>query len=378
MTRRERLLKTMRGEAVDRPAVSFYEINGLDENPEDTDPFNIYSDPSWKPLIDLAKNKTDRIVMRSVGIKDLIKGEVEDLTSTETWYDEIGSRFTKTIIKCNKRELTQVSKRDLDVNTVWSIEHLLKNIDDFKAWLEIPESSSSFEPNIQDVLNAEESLGETGIVMLDTPDPLCKIAPLFSMEEYTIIALTEPELMHRALQKIAKPMYRKMEATCKALPGHLWRIYGPEYASPPYLPPYLFQEYVTEYVKPMVDIIHKYNGYARIHSHGNLKDILDFIVETGCDGLDPIEPPHQGDVKLSYVREKYGEQLVLFGNLEISDIENMDTAKFAEKVHTAIQEGTSGSGRGFVLMPSACPYGRHLSSLSIKNYEEMIRIIESY
>ena len=36
MTRRERLMATMRGEPVDRLAVSFYEINGLDE--DDNDP----------------------------------------------------------------------------------------------------------------------------------------------------------------------------------------------------------------------------------------------------------------------------------------------------------------------------------------------------
>ncbi len=41
MTRRERLMATLRGDPVDRPAVSFYEINGLDENPDNPDPFNI-------------------------------------------------------------------------------------------------------------------------------------------------------------------------------------------------------------------------------------------------------------------------------------------------------------------------------------------------
>ncbi len=51
MKRRERLMAILRGERVDRTPVSFYELNDLDENPEDSDPFNIYSDPSWRPLI---------------------------------------------------------------------------------------------------------------------------------------------------------------------------------------------------------------------------------------------------------------------------------------------------------------------------------------
>ena len=64
MTRRERLMRTLRGQNVDRPPVSFYEINGLDERPDD-DPYNIFSHPSWRPLIELARDHTDRIVMRS-------------------------------------------------------------------------------------------------------------------------------------------------------------------------------------------------------------------------------------------------------------------------------------------------------------------------
>ena len=31
MTRRERLMATLRGETVDRPPVSFYEINGMED-----------------------------------------------------------------------------------------------------------------------------------------------------------------------------------------------------------------------------------------------------------------------------------------------------------------------------------------------------------
>jgi hypothetical protein len=38
MTRRDRRMRTLRGEPVDRPPVSFYEINGLDERHKDRDP----------------------------------------------------------------------------------------------------------------------------------------------------------------------------------------------------------------------------------------------------------------------------------------------------------------------------------------------------
>jgi hypothetical protein len=93
-------------------------------------------------------------------------------------------------------------------------------------------------------------------------------------------------------------------------------------------------------------------------------------------GLDPIEPPPQGDVELSYVRRKYGKDMVLFGNIEACWIENMAPEKFRTKVRQAIDEGTAGEGRGFVLMPSSSPYGRKLPALAMKNYEIMTEEIE--
>ena len=373
--RKERLIRTMKGESVDRPAVSFYEINGT-ENTSGEDPFNIYSDPSWLPLIELARDESDRIVMMDGGVRNLIKRQMEGDVAEQTWIDENGSRITNTTIKIsNSEELTQVFRRDRDVNTTWCVEHFLKNADDLRKLLKLPRDECGVVPKTEEVLIMEDELGDSGIVMLNTPDPLCEIAPLFDMGEYTIIALTEQDLMLEALDIAAEALYPQIERICDALPGRLWRIYGPEYASPPYLPPNLFKEYVTRYVKPMVDIIHKTGGFARLHSHGNLRDILDYIALTGCDGLDPIEPPEQGDVELKHVRREYGRQMVLFGNIEITDIENLETAQFADKVKRALDEGTSGEGRGFVLLPSACPYGRHLSSLALANYEKMIELI---
>lgn len=378
MTRRERLLATLRGLPVDRPACNFYEINGC-ENPHDPDPFNIYADPSWQPLLELAAEKTDRLVMRAPPF--LPAGPPADGPETrrEVWQDGQGSKYTRLTIRAGGRTLTEQTRRDRDINTVWTIEHLLKNADDLAAWLELPEiPAAPGEVDTQAILALEAQLGDSGMVMLDTPDPLCNVASRFDLGEYTIVAMCEPELFHRALQREARRLLPRIAAAAQALPGRLWRIAGPEYASPPYLPPRLFREYVTEYVRPMVALIQDHGGYARVHSHGRLKDILDDICATGCCALDPLEPPPQGDVELSYVRQRYGEQLVLFGNLEIADIENLRTPEFEKKIVAALEQGTAGRGRGFVLMPSACPYGRRLSPLALANYRAIVRLVENW
>jgi hypothetical protein len=96
------------------------------------------------------------------------------------------------------------------------------------------------------------------------------------------------------------------------------------------------------------------------------------------DGLDPIEPPPQGDMALIDVRRQYGEQMVLFGNIEASEIVLLSPAEFEARAAQAIREGTAGEGRGFVLLPSASPYGRHIAPHVMANYETMIRLVENY
>ena len=377
MTRRERLMRTLHGQTVDRPPVSFYEINGLDERPDDDDPFNIFSHPSWRSLIELARDRTDRIVMRSAAFNGVQPDPIEAMSKSESYFKD-GSRYTVHKVQAGGRMLTSRTRRDPDVNTLWAEEPLLKDEDDLKAFLTLPEPSFAGMPDVSAVLEAEAALGDTGIVMLDTPDPLCLAASLFDMGAYGVIAMTEPTLFRELLDFFFPMLLSRTEAVSEALPGRLWRIYGPEYAAPPHLPPSLFHAFVTPYVSPMIRAIQKHGGYARIHSHGKLRDILDTIADMQPDGLDPIEPPPQGDVELGWVRKNYGRDLVLFGNLEISDSETLPTDRMREKVLRALEEGTHGESRGFVLMPSACPYGRVLPTLTLKNYEAIVACVEAF
>jgi hypothetical protein len=370
-------MKTLRGEPVDRPAVTFYEISGFHINPNDPDPYNIYNDPSWKPLLDLANNETDVIqfgIPKSVSTHPELQ---EKYFQSETW-EEDQSRFTRTILKAGGRTFTHLTRRDAQIHTIWTLEHFLKDADDLRAYLDLPDELLELDLEPTSLFDQEKRLGDAGIVMVETGDPICQAADLFSMEDYTVIALTEPELFHRLLQKLAKHYHRNTEKIAREFPGRLWRICGSEYASEPYLPPSLYNEYVVTYTGPMIKMIQQYGGFARLHSHGRLRNILPYIATMKPDGLDPIEPPPQGDVELWEVREKYGQDLVLFGNIEVSDIENLEPAAFTQKVDRALNEGTCDEGRGFVLTPSASPYGRTITERTLTNYKIMVERTKNF
>ena len=90
---------------------------------------------------------------------------------------------------------------------------------------------------------------------------------------------------------------------------------------------------------------------------------------------DPIEPPPHGNITLAEVRRDYGRDLVLFGNLEVTDIENLRPDLFERVVAQTLREGTAGKGRGFVLLPTAAPYGRTITPTTLANYETMVRMV---
>ena len=388
-------MATLCSKPVDRPAVNFYEVGGFQVDPSDPDELNVYNDPSWQPLLQLAEEQTDLIRMRSpvksrshevisdqpprLATRDGAAGKPDggrcrdEFFKTEE-YMEKGCRFISTTLKTGGRNMTALTRRSPEVDTIWTVEHLLKNPEDLKAYLELPDEIYAEDVDVSSLIEEDRELADRGIIMVDTEDPICAAASLFSMEDFTVIALTEQKLFHRLLEKLSKHIQARTEKTAKAFGGHLWRIYGPEYATEPYLPPSLFREYVVRYTGPMVEAIAEHGGFVRIHCHGRIKAVLDYIVEMGASAIDPIEPPPHGDVELEYVRRKYGKELVLFGNLEVADIENCEPDDFEKIVETSLRDGTSGKGRGFVLMPSSAPTGRKITPRMMANYETMVRL----
>jgi len=370
-------MATLRGEPVDRPAVCFYEIGGWRANPDDPDPFNIYNGPTWRPLLELAEEQTDLIRMVAPAMAPLPDNPAAEFFASESNIED-NSLYTRATVNVAGRTLTSFTRRDAEIQTVWTIEHLLKDADDARAYLEIPDEVFVAEPDVANLFAADEEIGDRGVVMVETADPICVAASLFSMADYTVLAFTEHELFHKLLKKWSRIIQSKVEKVARDFPGHLWRIAGPEYATEPYLPPRLFEEYVVRYTGPIVQAIERHGGFARVHCHGRIKSALPHFVKMGASATDPVEPPPQGDVELSYVRREYGRDLALFGNVEVSDIENMPPREFERVVANSLRDGTEGEGKGFVLMPTSAPYGREITPTTMANYETMVRLATSF
>lgn len=208
--------------------------------------------------------------------------------------------------------------------------------------------------------------------MASLADPLLLAAELMEFGEYTIWAAKETDHFARTVAVLHERNQENLKRLLKANVVELYRICGPEYATPPYLPPALFRRFVVPYVTQMVETIHAAGGKVRFHCHGKVRQVLEMIVETGADALDPCEPPPDGDITLVELKRRAGDRLCLFGNLELKLLEHAA----ADDVEATVKQcmDSAKAGGGYVIMPTAAPINIPLAKKTEENY---IRFIEA-
>jgi len=123
-----------------------------------------------------------------------------------------------------------------------------------------------------------------------------------------------PQLVHElievALSHDLRAMQRMVEAGCDVV------VFGDDYAdkNSTLMSPRHFRQFILPGLKRCVDAAHEAGAYVVKHTDGNIMGILDMIVETGIDALNPIEPQAGMDIRL--VKEKYGDRIAIIGNID--------------------------------------------------------------
>ena len=343
LTSRERLLKTFKGEEVDRVPISLYEFEGSYSN-------WIHNCPEYVEILDYAKGKTDPMCFWGPsGDNVLFYGEVEPGTiENSNWKDE-RSNFRERTIHTPRGELTTVGREDEGIHTRWTIEHLCKTVDDAEKVLSLP--YVTWRPAVDSFFELDKELGDRGIILGDVPDALCCTVELFGFSEFLMLFVDNRELVFKLLDFFQERICNYMEHLLKSGATTVYRIVGPEYATPPYMSPKEFDNLVTRYDKELVKLLHRYGGIARLHSHGKIGQVLDAFLEMEVDATDPVEPPPDGDVELKEAMERL-PGVTLIGNIEERLFEIGTRQDVESAVRKAMEQTVGGQ---FILCPTAMP-----------------------
>jgi uroporphyrinogen decarboxylase len=112
--------------------------------------------------------------------------------------------------------------------------------------------------------------------------------------------------------------------------------------------PQQFREFVNPYNRQLVDRAHELDLKVVRHSDGNLWGLLDTLLESGYDGLNPLEP--QAGMQLREVKNHCGDQLCLLGNIDCRDLLTSGTP---QQVEAAVVQAIEAAGKGGGLIISS-------------------------
>jgi len=359
MTSRERLLKTIKGKKVDRVPVSTYELVGFNSLAFEN------NELSYADLMTIIRKKTDCICMwNPVTTEKFALSAFEAVTDIRTEVEGNLTKIYTTLLTPNGIKLTATHQRYEDVHTVWTTEHYCKTVEDVEAYMSIPFVPAKYDSS--DFARISKEVGDNGIIMASVSDPVCHAMEIMEFGEATVWALTERDHFQSTLDELHRRNMINLENMLKDKVVDLYRIVGPEYATPPYLSPDYFKEFVAPYIKEMTTLIHRYGGLVRIHSHGKVGEVLDMIADSGADAIDPCEAPPDGDIELAEIKRRIGDRMTIFGNIQLKLLEHGTKQDVIQEVIKCMDSAKEG-GR-YVIMPTAAPINVPLAQKIEENY----------
>jgi hypothetical protein len=165
------------------------------------------------------------------------------------------------------------------------------------------------------------------------------------LELFSYLLVDDPALVSRWLEAALQANLRILEELdLSRVPfrfAHVGEDIGGSTATL-FSPDFLQAEFFPR-LQELVGAYHDMGFKVIYHSDGNLNRVMDDIVATGVDGLDPIEV--QAGMDLRSLKEKYGKQLVLMGGMDASSLLPFGTVdEVRAATHVALRDAAPGSG----------------------------------
>lgn len=194
---------------------------------------------------------------------------------------------------------------------------------------------------------------------------------LMSMQGLLMAIVTEPELV-RALVEMSVQVNLELAKEVAARGAKI--VYtGDDYAynRGPLMSPKHFREFFYPGLCRVMRGYKELGLYVIKHTDGNIWSIIDMIIDSGIDCLDPIDP--QAGMDLGEVKAKYGQRVALKGNVDCAQLLTFGTPQeVVEATKDALRKGMPGGG--FILSSSNSIH----SAVKPENYAAMLRTLQEF
>lgn len=220
------------------------------------------------------------------------------------------------------------------------VEFPIENPEDFKKFI-LPDPDD--EQRYSKILQVQREIGKEKAVVPRVKDVISIPRDLMGFENFLISFYTEPEMIDEMMAMCVENSTR-IARNLKSL-GLEVIVIGDDIAtnSGLLISPQMWKAQVYPHFKKLVGNFKRIGLKVIKHSDGDLSSILDELVDSGIDCLDPIDP--LGNMDMGEMKQRFGDKIALKGNVDcVQTLVNKPLEDVEREVIECIRKGAAGGG----------------------------------
>lgn len=302
LTVKERLLRSIMGEEIDRIAWS---------------PFLAYY---WESLPLSTQKKGQFDYLKKMGADPLLRGfhqlfEVENNHCRITSQENNKEKFTTYETTCGN--LTEKYTFSPQSNSWFLTEHAVKTEEDFKV-LQCIYEHMVIRESYQEFNDAYQSVGENGlhIPVLGTKSKTAfqsLVEHWCGTMDITYALYDFPEVVEECLDVMQEKDFETVVLSAKSQ-GEAFIFW--EDSSTTNISPDFFEKYTAPTINRWGEYLHAHGKLLIHHACGHLKDLLPIMAKTEIDMIESISPPPTGNIDIPQAFDLLPPHIGLIGGIE--------------------------------------------------------------
>ena len=200
-------------------------------------------------------------------------------------------------------EIWQRSQQEPGYGSFWTVDYFIKDVEDYKV-LEFIIRDTKLSPNYDAFRQAEESMGDNGIVMAWTEKvPIQRLWIQYTGIERLSIDLNENLSVVEGVLEAMVDKNREAWNLIADSPAQF--VWCPDNITGAMTGPPLFDKYCIPYYNEIADVMHSKDKRILCHMDGMMRWLVDSVRETDLDVIEAFTPPPDGDLPLAEAREAW-------------------------------------------------------------------------
>ena len=193
---------------------------------------------------------------------------------------------------------------------------------------------------------------------------------LMGLQEFLIAWLERPQFIKKVLDMTTDWVIQVASKAIDIGAEMIIDMSDIAHKSAPFVRPELLEQLFIPCLKRVVEAVKKRRAAIFYHTHGAIQAVIEPLVNTGIDVLNPIDPDAGMDI--GAVKKRFGKKIVLGGNISTSVLSTASRDEVIDLVKKTIAAASPGGGH--ILMGSSSM----LASVKPENYRAMVETAQSY